>query len=92
MKDKKIIDRYIQKHPNASPEKIKKYAESKGIYIDVMPLVEHKKLKDKISKELGLEDLDLDKEEDRKKLWDAVNKLPEDKKQEFLDMKENRDV
>jgi DNA-directed RNA polymerase specialized sigma24 family protein len=86
-KDKKIIDRYMQKHPNASPEKIKKYAEKKGIYIDVMPIIEHKKLKDKISKELGLDDLDLDKEEDRKRLWDAVNKLPEDKKQEFLDMK-----
>lgn len=87
-KDKKIIDRYMQKHPNVIPEKIQKYAEKKGIYIDVMSMVEHRKLKDKISKELGLEDLDLDKEEDKKKLWDAVNKLPEDKKQEFLSMKD----
>lgn len=83
-KDKKIIDRYMQKHPNASPEKIKKYAEKKGIYIDVMPMIEHKKLKDKISSELGLSEEEM---KDDEKLWDAINELPEDKKQEFLDMK-----
>lgn len=74
----------MQKHPNASPEKIQKYAEKKGIYIDVMPMVEHKKLKEKISKELGLSEEEM---KDDEKLWSAINKLSEDKKQEFLDLK-----
>lgn len=88
-KDKKIIDRYMEKHPNATPEKIQKYAESKGIYIDVLPQVEHKKLKNKIEKELGVKNLDLDKQEDQIKMLEAINELPEEKQKEFLSIKDN---
>lgn len=88
-KDKKIIDRYIEKHPNATPEKIQKYAESKGIYVDVMPQVEHKKLKSKIERELGIKNLDLDKQEDQIKMLEAIKNLSDEKKEEFLSIKDN---
>ena len=53
-KDKKIIDAYLRKHPNVDINKLKTYAEKKGIYIDVYEEIKHKKLKDEIIKELNL--------------------------------------
>lgn len=84
-KHKKIIDRYMTKHPNATPEKIEEYAKKKGIHISVMAEVEHRILKNKMMKDLGIEEeLDLDNPEDQKKLMDAIENLTPDKKAEYL--------
>lgn len=84
-KDKKIIDRYMAKHPNAKPEKIEAYAKSKGIHINVMAEIEHRLIREKMLKDLGIkEKLDLSKPQDQKKLMDAISALPEDKQKKYL--------
>lgn len=84
-KDKKIIDRYIKKHPNATPKKIEEYAKSKGIHISVIQSSEHERMRKEMIKDLGIkENLDLQKPEDQKKLMDAIQSLPKEKRDEYL--------
>jgi len=86
-KDKRIIDAYMKKHPDASIQKIESYAQKKGIHITVMPQTEHQRLKTKMMKDAGLDaNLDLGKESDQIKLLEAVNSLPKEKQSEFLAM------
>ena len=67
-KDKKIIDAYMSKHPNAKPEQIEEYAAKKGIHIHV-----HKNEDLDAMKDVALERLGIDP-----KGFDPVNN-PEDK-------------
>ena len=53
-KDKKIIDNYMKKHPNAIPKKIEQYASKKGISIDVMLEEKRQYIMKSIFDELGL--------------------------------------
>ncbi|MEA3451737.1 MAG: hypothetical protein U9Q83_07515 [Bacteroidota bacterium] len=84
-KDKKIIDAYMKKHPNASAKKIERYAEKQGIHINVMPDYDYKKLKAKMMKDAGLPlGLDLESKGGQIKLLRAVTSMSKEKQAEFL--------
>ena len=84
-KDKKIIDRYMAKHPDVKPEKLEEYARSKGIHINVMNEIEHRALKKKLLEDLNLPaNLDMEKEENQLKVQDAINALSVEKRVEYL--------
>jgi hypothetical protein len=83
-KDKKIIDRYLIKHPNAKPEKIEEYARKHGIYIDVMFELEHRRLKTSMNQDLGLPDnFELDTEEHQKLFQQKFNNLSDEQKLKY---------
>lgn len=81
-KDKKIVDRYMKKHPNATPEKIQKYAESKGIYVDVMTEIEHDKIKKQIQEIVGIDNVD-----DSTKFNEILENLTEEQRQQLINLK-----
>jgi hypothetical protein len=83
--DKKIIDRYMAKHPNVNPKKLEEYARSKGIHINVMKEVEHDLLKKQICSDLELPlDLDLQDPEHQEMFYRAIEHLPKEKRDEYI--------
>jgi hypothetical protein len=83
-RDKKIIDRYLAKHPNATPEKIETYAKEHGIYIDVMSELEYRKLKETMNKDLDLpNDFELNSEENQKLFQQKFDNLSDEKKSKY---------
>lgn len=83
-KDKKIIDKYMKKHPNASRKKIQKYAESKGIYVDVLTELEHQRIKEEIQDIVGMGDDEINNVE---KFNEALENLSEEKQQQLMNLK-----
>jgi DNA-directed RNA polymerase specialized sigma24 family protein len=85
-KDKKIVDAYIKKHGDKlNPKKLEEYARKKGIHINVMKEIEHRKMKKRLLDDLGLPDnLDMEKEENQLKVQAAIDALSPEKKAEFM--------
>ena len=74
----------MKKHPNASKEKIQKYAESKGIHIDVMTHLEHQQIKKEIQDIVGMNDDEID---DVEKFNEVLENLSEEKRQNLMNLK-----
>lgn len=85
-KDKKIIDKYLAKHGvDVNPKKLEEYARKKGIYINVMDELEHRKLRKKLLGDLGLsENMDMEKHENQLKVQEAIDALSPEKKAEYM--------
>lgn len=85
-KDKKIIDAYIKKHGNKlNPNKLEEYARKKGIHINVMDELEHRRLRKELLGDLGLpENLDMEKEENQLKVQAIIKALSPEKRAEYI--------
>jgi len=79
IKDKKIVDAYMRKHPNASPEKIEEYAAKKGIHIRVHKNSDLNEMKDVALEKLGIDPKGFDPVnnlDDKTALEQAILTLP----------------
>lgn len=85
-KDKKIIDAYIKKHgKKLNPKKLEEYAKNKGIHINVMAELEHRKLKKQLLEDLNLPaDLDMEKEENQIRVQSAIENISPEKREEYM--------
>ncbi len=86
-KDKKIIDKYIAKHgANVNPKKLEEYAKKKGIHVNVMDELEHRKLKKKLLNDLNLPaNLDMQKEDNQSRVQAALDALSPDQRDKYLE-------
>ena len=70
---------------NLNPKKLEEYAKKKGIHINVMAELEHRKLKQKLLKDLNLpENLDMEDERNQLKVKEAIEALNPEQRQEYL--------
>ena len=78
-KDKKIVDAYMRKHPNATPKQIEEYASKKGIHINVMPNADLDAMRDVALERLGIDPKGFDpvnNKDDKAILEQAILTLP----------------